>query len=313
MDSIIPEYYLNFGLDHSSPAQFTKPIDWWIWNYAINDQKYRRSRPKSPNMIGGNAVQGDKTRSFIHPTTEKEVFIQAHGLGAYLFEKQTIEQAIISAEEYCEEQKLLFSGDDYEHFEEVIQRTPKAIRRGIDAIKEFGIEKQKELASEDDVEWQYPGIDITTVGKTDIQTKSHVYEIKTTWFRKGGKSKKENKLLFRSNSLPSKPMYDHLLQTSFYWKATGKEPVIIYITGNPIKDGNGYVIFTKDNCDELTKDYLENYIETARQTQLVRQNLLKISKTKKDIKKLVQLNFNNSFYWNNFTQQEKQEIQKSWV
>jgi hypothetical protein len=313
MDSVIPEYYLNFGLDHSSPSQFTKPIDWFVWNYALNDAKYRRKRPPAPNMEGGNAVQGDKNRTFIHPTTEKEVTIPAHGLGAYLFEKQTVEQAIMTAEEYCEEKQIIFSGDDFEHFGEVKKRTPKAIRRAVNCIKEFGVEKQKDLTSEQQVEWQYPGIDITSIGFTDIQSSSHVYEFKTIWFRKKGRSKKTNELQYASNSLPKKPSYDHLLQTSFYAKATGKEPVIIYVTGNPIKDGEGYIIFTKENCDDLTKDGLEKYIEDVRQTQQVRQNLFKICKSKKDLTKLVQLNFNNSFYWNNFTTQEKEEIQKIWV
>tara|TARA_Y100001951_G_scaffold50538_1_gene39906 strand:- start:1543 stop:2484 length:942 start_codon:yes stop_codon:yes gene_type:complete len=313
MDSVIPEYYLKYGLEHSSPAQFTKPMDHWIWHYVLNDRKYRNSRPKSPNMIGGNAVQGDKNRTFIHPTTEEEVTIYAHGLGAYLFENKTIEESILTADEYLDEKKIMFSGDDLEHYAEVTKRTPIAIRRSIQALKDFGIEKHKNLTSEDNVEWQYPGIDIVTVGKTDIQTQTHVVEFKTIWFRRNGKSAKTKQMLFASNSLPKKPMHDHLLQLSFYWKATNKEPIIVYVTGNNVKDGPGYVIFTKDNCDELRKEYLDALVETARKTQMVRQNLLQNAKTKKDVTRFVQLDFRNGFYWNSFTTQEKQEIENIWI
>jgi len=56
---------------------------------------------------------------------------------------------------------------------------------------------------------------------------------------------------------------------------------------------------------------LQEYIDYARRTQLVRQNLLKLSDDPGDIAKYIQPDF-SSFYYNNLNKEQMKEITDLW-
>jgi len=306
---ITPEYYLNHELDHFSPSQDTKPIDFWFWMYVVKNSEFRRKRKANPNMIGGTAAEGNTTQTFIHPATDQEVIIPPFSLGSYLFNGYTKEKAIETAIEYCQEKKLLFTGDDLEHFEKIIDILPIVLLNSFKAVDELKL-LDEELQAQKLCSYKHPGIDVHTIGYVDIATPTRFIEYKTKWMSKGKRGKKDQ-LLYRKNNIPTEktgPDYNHILQVAHYWKATNLEPIILYVSGHKEND---YIIFTPDNCDKLKPESLENFIEHSRRTQMVRQNILQQSNNIKDLAKFIQPDF-SSFYWRDFNSEEMQEVNKLW-
>jgi hypothetical protein len=302
----VPDYFLNVGLNHFSPSQDTKPLDYWYATYVMKDQEFRRKIKPNPNMNGGNAVQGDKQREIT--TQDGEVItIPGFGVGGYLFEHFTKQQAIESAIEYMQDYQKLYTDRDLEHFHEVIKRIPVSVTNLIKAFDSEKIFDQGDMTTETYVEYQHDDIEIVTIGRTDLATPKYIYEVKTKWFKKG-KVKKDGTQGFTSASIPKQPDFAHLMQVAFYWKATGLDTKIIYATGNKEDD---WIIYDKDNCEAMEHHKLEEYIDYARRTQLVRQNLLKLSDNPGDIAKYIQPDF-SSFYYNNLNKEQMKEITDLW-
>ena len=310
----VPDYYLNFGFDHFSPSQDNKPLDNWFFEYAVKDQEWRRKKKiPNPNMIAGNAVQGDKER-LITTQDGNEIMIDAWGLGGWIFHDFSKAKAIESALAYMDERKLLYEGKDLLHFFEIKERIPQCINNALKAFDIIKLKKEKNITTEKYCTYQHEDIEIVTIGRTDIASDHNVFEFKTKWFSKGPelkdkKTKKPNgKIGFRSRAIPKEPDFSHLVQVAFYWKALGLEPTIIYFTGNKEDD---FRIFNGDNCDLLNQKSLEKYIQYSRGVQLRRQNLLKISSDPKEIAQYIQPDF-SSFYWNDLTEEQMEEVHELW-
>lgn len=181
-----------------------------------------------------------------------------------------------------------------EKFSEVL---PDLIGQGIDLLAEkFG-------GAEDErrIELILDGIDVPIVGYIDLCTADAFCEIKTKAPRMGA-VKKDGTRGWTKGSLPSKPEFYHLSQVAIYWKATGLTPHIAYVAAHDA------VLFSPDNCDELSHEYLEYCLEDIRGKAMRRQNLLKLSTDPKVLAGLVDPDFNHPFYWDEETIREAREL-----
>lgn len=316
----VPQYYLNAGLDHFSSSQDNKAIDVWWWLYVLKDQEYRRRKKPNPNMIGGNAVQGDRERSYVNQD-DQTITIEPFGVGAYIFHGYTEKKAIDSALQYLDDRQHLYDGAELDHFFIVKERTPLCIQHLIQALKQIKLPDVNKITTETYCEYQHPDIEITTIGRTDLifTEWKRVLEIKTKWFApdKKGEKDKHGKIKVKNRYLPSTPEFSHVLQTAFYWKATGLEPYIIYASGKPLtkKDEVGFKIFTAQNCQDLQPENLNRMLAFQRRTQLQRQNILKLQSdlglNLEQCTKYVPSDFSN-FMWRDYSSEELREIEKLW-
>ena len=162
----VPQYYLDIDLNHFSPSQLNLPNDVWLHNYVYKDQEWRRNgKIPNPNMTAGNAAQD--------------------GLNRFIFDNYTSEEAQKDAVTQYAKNKILYQDDQLLHFETNLDAMQMCVANGIAALNELKLKKQKDISSELYCEYQLPGIDITTIGRTDVLTSNYLIELKTKWKRKG--------------------------------------------------------------------------------------------------------------------------------
>tara|TARA_R100000742_G_C4254220_1_gene72271 strand:+ start:108 stop:992 length:885 start_codon:yes stop_codon:yes gene_type:complete len=286
----VPQYYLDIGLDHGSPSQNNLPDDVWLYNYVFKDQEWRRNgKIPNPNMVGGNVAQD--------------------GVNRWLFDKYTSEEAQADAVKNYSTNKILYKDKQLELFEKNLEVMSLCVGNGIKALQEIGLDNYNpdDCTTELYCEYQFPGIGITTIGRTDLMTKNFTVELKTKWHTK----------VLNKGYIPDEPDQNYLKQVAFYWKATGLEPILIYHTGMPAKDRktkkikNEYKIFNKTNCELMTPEYFEECLEQHRQVQHRRQNLLMISRDPKVLAKYIASDF-SSFYWKDLSQEDLEEARNLW-
>jgi len=285
----IPDYYLAVNLNHFSPTQINKPNDVWFHDYIFRDQEWRRSaKTPNPSMTAGNAAQD--------------------GVNEYVFENKNTREAQAFGIRKYKKNKFLYSDETLEHYEKNLEVMGACINNGIRALDEVGIKKEKKVSAELYCEYFFPGIEIPTIGRTDLMaTSKYLIELKTKWF-----SKKLAK-----GYIPKQPDYRYLCQVAFYWKATGLEPILIYHTGMPSKDRstkeikNEFTIFSKDNCELMTPEAFDDYLEDCRRTLMARQKLLQLSSDPKEIAKYIQPDFDH-FMWRDLNEEQMKEAKALW-
>ena len=134
------------------------------------------------------------------------------------------------------------------------------------------------------------GVELPFVGELDYEA-PYVVELKTQWPYIDSKSKQG----WRTNSVPSKPKYDHCRQVALYWKwlkeAAETVPVKI-VYANSL----GYRVFSSDDCDELTEENLREYLDSLRIVAKARENLLRTAADKEQLFNLVMPDFSH-FMW----------------
>jgi hypothetical protein len=285
----IPDYYLAVNLNHFSPTQINKPNDVWFHDYIFRDQEWRRSaKTPNPSMTAGNAAQD--------------------GVNEYVFENKNSREAQAFGIRKYKKNKFLYSDEVLEHYKKNLEIMGACIDNGIRALDEVGIKKEKKVSAELYCEYFFPGIEIPTIGRTDLMaTSKYLIELKTKWF-----SKKLAK-----GYIPKQPDYRYLCQVAFYWKATGLEPILIYHTGMPSKDRstkeikNEFTIFSKDNCELMTPEAFDDYLEDCRRTLMARQKLLQLSSDPKEIAKYIQPDFDH-FMWRDLNEEQMKEAKALW-
>ena len=181
------------------------------------------------------------------------------------------------------------------------------VENGLDALTEIEFFTQPGT-TEEYCQYQIPGIEVKTEGKTDLLTKDYVVELKTKW-KKRGVVKKDGTRSWNKVAIPKTPDFNYLCQCAFYWKATKKPIYLIYHTGF---EKGSYTIFHKDNCEKMRPEYLELCLEHYQMVQSVRQNLLEISSSPRELAKYIQPDF-SSFYWRDLSDEEMEEARSLWI
>ena len=175
--------------------------------------------------------------------------------------------------------------DAYNHFCTIIERM---IINGHEAHKT--IPDFDKCKPEIEAYKVFDGIQIPVHGYADLKGKM-VIEDKCK-FPKQVRLKKDNTRSWLTVKLPDKPTSDHLLQTDFYYYATGLPIYICYINEETFK------VFHAGNYDLLKPEAIMSRLPNFIQRCKVRQNLLSISNDAKVIKDYIQPDFEN-FKWKN--------------
>ena len=308
---LIPQYYLDIGLNHFSPTQLNAPIDIWLFKYVYLSQVQRRSLKINSRMHSGNCLQHALNLVYL------EGIKPAEALGIGLFgRKKKYEPDMASY--------IGNGADDRELHEQNIQAFEATFWSGIEALEELKLPKDKSVTSETYVHVTLDGIHVPILGRTDFQY-TDVIELKTKW-RKKNRPKKDGSYTWAKSTAPDKPdrpFWTYLKQCAFYWKATGKNVHLVYacergkqiVTRNDEgkiiskKDGKPYAIFNKKNSEHFSDESLNDCINQFKVAARARQTLLQHSTNPKDLVKFIAEPDLKHFMWDvgdDFYQQGKE-------
>lgn len=81
--------------------------------------------------------------------------------------------------------------------------------------------------------------------------------------------KKDGTRSWRIPKPKTEPSWQQAIQQAVYWKATGQEPSLLFVTAS------GYHIANKENCQALTEENLELAYNDAVRSWKTTQNLVK--------------------------------------
>lgn len=308
---LIPQYYLDIGLNHFSPTQLNAPIDIWLFKYVYLSQVQRRSLKINSRMHSGNCLQHALNLVYL------EGIKPAEALSIGLFGRKKKYEPDMAT-------YIGNGANDIELHEQNIQAFEATFWSGIEALEELKLPKDKSVTSETYVHVTLDGIHVPILGRTDFQY-TDVIELKTKW-RKKNRPKKDGSYTWAKSTAPDKPdrpFWTYLKQCAFYWKATGKNVHLVYacergkqiVTRNDEgkiiskKDGKPYAIFNKENSEHFSDESLNDCINQFKVAARARQTLLQHSTNPKDLVKFIAEPDLKHFMWDvgdDFYQQGKE-------
>jgi hypothetical protein len=234
---VIPAKFLSYDLNHFSPSQANIPLDQYVYKYLYCSQEERRAFKTTAKMHAGNQV----------------------GYG--------IEKWLTLGEEYRPKTMSTFLTSDPKETEQHqqnaqgFQETLLNVYRG---LKEIGVNDDIDKRFEQYVSGEFEGVHIPVIGRTDIETKRFVVELKTKW-RVRGAMKKDGTRSYSRSRLPEKPDINHLKQLAFYHTFKPKvKSFLLYVCE---REENGYKIFDIEEHDP------KQLMHEFRQKLIVKQNV----------------------------------------
>lgn len=266
--------------NHHSPSQYFLSDDVWAWRYFKCNQQMRRQFEVGPQAILGASVGNAISRTWA------DILWTFHS-------KKIINKKQTLLESACDMQKELKKADlDYTDKQLATHNKYKNVANDMlvnlnKAIKSLALEG--EIVAEANRYYNFD-CEIDTLGRTDLENKTCVVEIKTLPPKINAEKKDGTRSV--STQKINSPKLAHARQLSFYWAATNKKPFLVYVN-----EERNYV-FEPGNCDLLTvaamQDHLEHYKQIARR----REQLLRISEGNVDmLLSLVEPKF-DSYLWN---------------
>jgi len=266
--------------NHHSPSQYYLPDGIWAWRYFKCNQQMRRQFEIGPQAILGAAVGNAISRTWADVlwTFKSKKIIN---------KKQTLLESACEMHDEIKEADLDYTDKQlaaHNKYKEVANDMLVNLNK---AIKSLAL--QGEIEAEANRYYNFD-CEIDTLGRTDLENKTCVVEIKTLP-PKINPEKKDGTRSVTTQKINS-PKLAHARQLSFYWAATKKKPFLVYVNEEQ------YLIFEPGNCDLLTvaamQDHLEHYAQIARR----REQLLRFAEGDVDVLlSLVEPNF-DSFLWN---------------
>jgi hypothetical protein len=154
---------------------------------------------------------------------------------------------------------------DKEQHQETKNYLADMIKITVGAVEKVKLEE--ESASERYCTYKFKELVLPKIGRIDMEDKKSFIELKT---KHRSKRKSDTKAGFSwvKGYLPKSADLNHIRQCSFYWKATGKKPYLLYV------NQDSYNIFTEDNCELLTPEYMNFIIQQDLIKAKVRQNII---------------------------------------
>jgi hypothetical protein len=178
---------------------------------------------------------------------------------------------------------------DKEQHQETKNYLADMIKITVGAVEKVKLEE--ESASERYCTYKFKELVLPKIGRIDMEDKKSFIELKT---KHRSKRKSDTKAGFSwvKGYLPKSADLSHIRQCSFYWKATGKKPHLLYV------NQDSYNIFTEDNCELLTPEYMDFLIQQDLIKAKIRQNLVYLCKGNPfEIAKLVPPPDFSGFMW----------------
>lgn len=235
----VPPCFERVGLQRSSPNQLAMPQDWWIYRYLILTAEQQKRLLPNAKMECGTVVG----------VAAQRVLLGECGLqDAADFAVAEMKRYIPRDDDADREQR--------DQAVKVIADMVVNVHAAINSVYKNVVSVERELM------WRWTGLYLPSLGYSDIETKTHVIEIKTKQPRRGKVSQKTGQRVFSAGTLPATPDKNHVAQVSCYALATGKKPVLVYANQKT------HQIFAEGNCAALEEKNLQtnvrNYYLTAR-------------------------------------------------
>mgnify|MGYP007073198639 FL=1 len=258
MDRTIPDYSLFFGRQHVSASGATQPIDEHVLKLFLR-KEHKLNFPFAARPRAGQIVQsiadmalGVHDYSPIYGPKEPVDFDEAvrKGMTEFEFYKPREWDGGKDAEEY-------------HHFKEVI---PTMARYAVEGIREF----YKGVAFEGEYQrfYEEEKLDVPVILFQDFTGAGRQIDLKCSLPLRNP-PKKDGTRTWRNPKPKTEPTPQQIMQQAVYWKATGDEPGLLFVTPA------GYNIVTAENCDALKPEALEATYEDVVRRWVVQQNLLK--------------------------------------
>tara|TARA_R110001606_G_scaffold373410_1_gene530768 strand:- start:632 stop:1489 length:858 start_codon:yes stop_codon:yes gene_type:complete len=191
-----------------------------------------------------------------------------------------VESAVEDAKKYIQQHNPISELDDLKRLQ-YIDDVELLIHNGLEEIAKLGDVKYE---SEMRVSLFHPALEksgLEMMGFADLASENRIVELKTKWNSLSAPLKNGDRK-FRNVKMPTRPDPAHVRQVSLYWAATGRKPVLIYITTE------GSVTFSEENCDLMTTSALSRSFNQLLHNAVVWQNLLSISTDPKVLAMFVQ-------------------------
>jgi len=247
MTDTIPEYFLSRGLNHFSPSQASQPLDQWVFKYLYCNQKDRSKFKTNAKMFAGT---------------------QAGIAAQNILERSNQEQIL----------KPFITSDEKERdqHEQNLQSFSETLANITKAFKEIGIVDDVDKQYESYVSGEFNGIVLPVIGRTDIESKRFLIELKTKWRTRGG-LKKDGTRSYTKSKAPDKPDENHLKQLAFYHTFKPKvKSLLVYVCE---REDYGYKIFDIEDYDHKT------LMQEFRDDLEVKQNIAQLDDPRKFVKK----------------------------
>jgi hypothetical protein len=293
-EDIALQYYKKLNLDHSSPSQEALSDSEFLVRYCLFTQEDRRLLNGSSKMNAGVSI-GRASQRYL----SKYMFEAEKKL---LNEKKSIDQ-IIDEELKLYDQYQPHNQLDKEEHEDTKNYLVDMIKITCNSLKELDL--GNEVASERYCTYKFDGLALEKIGRLDFEQldktgkNGKIVELKTK-HRSKRKSSNKNGFTWTKGYLPKEtPDINHIRQCAFYWKATGgKVPHLLYV------NQDSHVLFTAENCDLLTPEYMEFIIQQDLIKAKIRQNLIVMCKGNPyEMAKLIPPPDFSSYMWKNVQQE----------
>ena len=247
MSDVIPEYFSARGINHFSPSQASLPLDQWVFKYLYYTQDDRKKLKTNAKMHAGN---------------------QAGIAAQKILERSNQEQKL----------KLFVTEDEKEkeQHEQNVQSFANTLVNITKAFKEIGVFDDVDKQYENYVSGEFQGIAIPVIGRTDVESKRFLIELKTKWRTRGG-LKKDGTRSFTKSKVPDKPDENHLKQLAFYHTFKPKVKSLLVYVGE--REDHGYKIF------DVEEYHPKLLMEEFRDDLEVKQNIAQLDDPRKYVKK----------------------------
>jgi len=258
MNTDIPDYRKEFGSFHNSASGATQPVDEHILKLYLR-KEHKLGFPFAARPRAGQIVQS----------------IADMALGVYEYspiagrqKPMDIDDAIRRGMNEFEfyKPRQWDNGKDAEEHQAFKETIGIMARHAVDGIKEFY--GNTEFEGEFQRWHKDERIDVPTMLFQDYTGGGRQIDLKCS-FPVRNPPKKDGTRTWRAPTPKTEPTPQQVMQQAVYWKATGDEPGLLFVTAK------GYNIVDASKCDALKKDHLEAVYEDVVQRWAVIQNLLR--------------------------------------
>ena len=247
MTDTIPEYFLTRGINHFSPSQASLALDQWVFKYLYYNQEDRRKLKTTAKMHAGNAA-GIAAQNILERSNQEQVL-----------------NNFVTTDQKEQEQHE----QNQQAFAETLVNITKA-------FKEIGVVDDVDKQYENYVSGEFTGLVLPVIGRTDVESKRFLIELKTKWRTRGG-LKKDGTRSYTKSKVPDKPAENHLKQLAFYHTFKPKVKSLLVYVGE--REDHGYKIF--DIEDYNPKLLMEEFRDDLE----VKQNIAQLDDPRKYVKK----------------------------
>lgn len=317
-EKTLPRFCLEVSLNHHSPTQFAINDGAWCYKYLVLTQEQRRTlllgnSQMTAGVFVNNVLQNyyaDKI--WIFGPDKKLTPVDNPNKG--VAKEDLIKEQLQKFKDYIPTDEK-----DNEKKQKYLEEVLAVTNNGFSALERIGA-ANKTIYCEEQISVMQDKSQLfcPITGRVDFRLNDGsnsfcLIELKTSWSRLG-KVKKNGERSFYLSTLPAAPSFNHLIQTAFYsayydYKIPTK---LLYV------NQEGYKIFDKDNCYDLTEEGQKKLFRIMCKTFARREKLLSLfdGKPRSEIIEgfisLVPAEFDHPWAWLSLPPENLQHAKELW-